>query len=112
MEESILNTVKKMLGLAEDYDAFDVDVVVGINSAFLTLKQLGVGPEEGFSITGSEEKWSNFLGAESALLGAVKQYIYLKTRMLFDPPSTSSHIDALKSAISELEFRLTVEAEG
>lgn len=100
-----------MLGLAADYDAFDVDVVVDINAAMLTLKQLGVGPDTGYSITGSDEVWTDIPNIDASSLNAVKQYIYLKTRMLFDPPTTSSHIDAMKSAISELEWRLCLEAE-
>lgn len=110
-DESILDTIKKMLGLADDYDAFDIDVVVDINAAMLTLKQLGVGPDDGYSITGPDEVWTDIPEVKASSLNAVKQYIYLKTRMLFDPPTTSAHIDAMKATISELEWRLTLEAE-
>lgn len=101
-----------MLGLAEDYDAFDTDVIVDINSVMLNLKQIGVGPENGFSITGADEKWVDLIGADRISLTAVQQYIYLKVRLIFDPPTTSSHIDAMKEVIKELEWRLCLEADG
>ena len=99
-----------MLGMTEDYDAFDTDILVGINSVILSLHQLGIGPEEGFTVTSKEEKWSDLLGTDDILLQAAQQYIFLKVRLIFDPPSASAHIEAMKNAISELEWRLTLQA--
>lgn len=101
-----------MLGMTEDYDAFDTDILVGINSVMLTLHQLGVGPEEGYTVTGEDETWGDLLGADNVLLKAAQQYVFLKVRLIFDPPSASSHIEAMNKAISELEWRLTLQAEN
>ena len=97
-----------MLGIEAEYTHFDSDIIVNINSVFLSLNQLGVGTEEVFSITDSTEKWSDFLGT-SIDLNAVKSFIYLKVRLLFDPPSTSVVIDSVERQIKELEWRLNVQ---
>lgn len=110
MSESILDTIKIMLGLEKDYDAFDIEIVTYINSALFTLSQLGVGPEEGFSITGYDEIWSNFIDEKSNLI-AVQTYIKLKVQLLFDPPSNSFAVDAINKQIDELTWRLCLEAE-
>lgn len=110
MNDSILVTIKAMLGMTEDYDAFDTDIIVGINSVILSLHQLGIGPEEGFAVTSKEEKWSDLLGTDDILLTAAQQYVFLKVRLIFDPPSSSAHIEAMKNTISELEWRLTLQA--
>lgn len=107
----ILSTIKKMLGIVVDYEAFDVDILVNINSAFATLNQLGVGPEEGFSIVGKTEQWTDFVTDEK-LLNSVKMYVYYKTRLGFDPPTNSFVVEAIKNSIQELEWRLNVAAEG
>ena len=112
MNDSILVTIKQMLGLTEDYDAFDTDILVDINSVMLTLHQLGIGPEAGFTVTSTEEKWGDLLGTDDVLLKAAQQYIFLKVRLIFDPPSASAHIDTMNKAISELEWRLTLQAEN
>ena len=111
MEESILMTIKKMLGLEPDYTPFDVDIIVMINSALMTLTQADVGPKEGFRINGGEEIWSDFLTNEVMLEGA-KQYIYMKVKMVFDPPSSSIVMDALKSQSDEYLWRLIAQAES
>lgn len=108
--DSILNSVKKSLGIDSEYTHFDPDIILGINSTFMNLNQFGVGPEAGFSISGSEETWSLFLG-EATNLEAVKSYMYLKVRLLFDPPSTSFVIEAMERMIQEYEWRITVQAE-
>lgn len=108
---TILNDVKKLLGLNESYGAFDKDVIIGINSALMTLNQLGIGPKEGFAITGGEETWDKFIeGATN--LEAVKTYVYLKTKMVFDPPGSSFVVDAITRTISELEWRLNAQKEN
>lgn len=111
MNESILNSIKKMLGIDADYDAFDTDVMININSVFMILQQLAVGPKEGFSITGPTETWADFLG-ERLDLQAVKSYMYLKVRMLFDPPTNSFTLDSMKNQATEFEYRLNLQAEG
>lgn len=111
--ESILTSIKKLLGIAEEYTHFDPDIITHINSAFFTLTQLGVGPSEGFSIKDASDTWDDFLSnANSNNLEAVKSYVYLKVKLLFDPPLTSSVTEAIKSQISEYEWRLNVEAEN
>lgn len=110
METSILLNTKKMLGLAEDYDVFDLDVITHINSAFSTLTQLGVGPEAGFMIEDDTAVWSDFI-SDDLQYNSVKSYIFLRVRQLFDPPTTSYLISAVDSQIKELEWRLNVHRE-
>lgn len=110
--DSILLTVKKMLGIAEEYVAFDIDLIVNINSVFLTLNQLGVGPESPYHITGSKETWQSFLDDQRENLAGVETYVYLKTRLLFDPPTNSFLVDAMQKQCDELEWRLNVQMEG
>lgn len=110
MNDSILDTIKQLLGIQSDYTAFDTDIIVHINSAFMALNQLGVGPTECFSIDGSGEEWAEFVD-ESIDLEAVKTYIYLKVRTIFDPPSSSVVMEAMNKNISELEWRLNVQVE-
>lgn len=109
--ESILFTIKRMLGLEPDYDPFDLELTVDINAAFTMLKQLGIGPVQGFSITGPDELWSDFL-TDKVLLNWAKHYIYLKTRLMFDTGLQSSVSKAIDEAAKDLEWRLVVEAEG
>lgn len=111
MTESILISTKKVLGIDAAYDAFDLDIMTHINSVFNTLHQLGVGPNDGFSITGDDEVWQSFT-ENNVLLNSVKSYVYLRVRMLFDPPATSFHLEAVKEQIRELEWRLNVYREG
>lgn len=110
MEESILTSTKKILGLSEDYTAFDLDIITHINSAFSSLNQLGVGPSGGFYIEDKDEEWSSY-GVPTTQLNMVKTYVWLKTRMLFDPPTTSFHIEAANNQIKEYEWRLNVFRE-
>lgn len=105
--DSILTSVKKLLGLTEEYTAFDTDLIIHINSVLMILRQMGVGPEEGFSISDATATWSEFC-ENKADIEAVKSYTALKVRLLFDPPQSSSVMDAIKSQISELEWRLYV----
>ena len=108
--DSILTSIKKLLGITEEYEQFDPDIVMHINAVFMILNQLGVGPEEGFSIEDKSTKWNEFL-TDSILLGAVKPYMYAKVRLNFDPPSNSSIKEALVATVSELEWRLNSAAE-
>ena len=109
--ESILTSIKKLLGIEEEYEHFDQDLIMHINSVFTVLKQLGVGPSEGFSIQDAESVWAEFL-PENSNLEAVKTYMHLKVKLIFDPPTSSAVIESTNRLISELEWRLTVAAES
>ena len=109
--DSILDSVKKILGITPEYTHFDQDIIMHINSVFMTLRQLGVVPPEGFRITGAYETWDEFVDDEK-YLDAVKTYVYQKVRLIFDPPTNSAHIAALENLTKEFEFRLNVEAES
>lgn len=106
MENSILKSTKKLAGLQEDYEAFDLDIITSINSVFSTLSQLGIGPEGGFIVEDAEAGWDE-LGIPDEYLTMVKSYVSLKVRLAFDPPSTSFHIEAMERQIKELEWRLS-----
>lgn len=108
--ESILTSIKKMLGITEEYEHFDTDIIIHINSVFSTLTQLGVGPSEGFSIKDENAKWADFISDEKSL-ESVKSYMYLKVKLLFDPPLSSAVIESTNRMISEFEWRLNVAAE-
>lgn len=108
--ESILTSVKKLLGITEKYTQFDLDLIIHINSAFMELTQLGVRPTTGFHISDSSATWSDYLG-ESPNLEAVKSYVYLRVRLLFDPPSSSAVMENMKQMLNEYAWRLNVEAE-
>lgn len=110
MEQRILTSTKKILGLAEEYTVFDLDVITHINSAFSTLTQLGVGPTDGFMIEDDTAVWSDFI-VDDIQYNAVKTYVYLRVRQLFDPPSTSYLITAFETQLKELEWRLNVHRE-
>ena len=111
MNGSILTSIKKLLGIADDYTHFDTDIIIHINAVFMILTQLGVGPSDGFSITSDTETWNDFLDNKDDL-EAVKSYVYLKVRLLFDPPTSSSHLDSMNRMISEFEWRMNVNAES
>lgn len=110
MESSILKSTKKMLGLDFDYTAFDEDVIICINSAFASLNQLGVGPQSGFYIEDETRVWEDFM-VNGPQLNLVKTFIFLKVRMMFDPPATSFAITAMESQIREHEWRLNTMRE-
>jgi hypothetical protein len=108
--DSILDSTKKTLNLAPDYTAFDEDIIMHINSAFSTLNQLGVGPAEGFMIEDKDPTWDTFLGSDPRL-NHVKSYVFLRVKLLFDPPSTGFHTTAIQKQIEELEWRMNVQRE-
>lgn len=108
--DSILTSVKKTLGITEEYEHFDADIIMHINSAFSILTQLGVGPCEGFSINDKNTTWSEFIGDDKRL-ESVKSYVYLKVKTMFDPATSSSVMESSSRLISELEWRLNVAAE-
>ena len=111
MSASILDSTKKILGLEADYTAFDLDILTHINTVFSDLQQLGIGPIEGFAIEDAEAEWDDFLAGD-VTMNSVKTYMYLRVRLLFDPPTTSFHIASLKEQQQALEWRLNVIREG
>ena len=110
-EESILDYVKKLLGIQKDYTHFDPDIIYGINAAFAVLTQLGVGPEEGFMVSDDTAKWTDFV-SDTARLSLIKEYVCLKTRLLFDPPTSAALIDVMNKSASEYEWRLYIASDG
>lgn len=109
--ESILTSIKKLLGIAEDYDHFDADIIMHINTVFTILNQLGVGPSEGFRIEDDTTTWDDYISTDNLLFDSVKSYIHLRVKLLFDPPQSSGTTESYKRIIDELEWRLNVTAD-
>ncbi len=107
---SILTSVKKLLGITEEYEHFDVDLILHINTTLGILTQIGVGPEDGFSIHDKSAVWDDFLQGNTRL-ELVKSYVHHKVRLLFDPPLSSAVIEAMNRMLGELEWRIYVTAE-
>lgn len=110
MDDSILDSIKKLLGFDPDYTAFDTDIMIHINSTIMGLEQLGVG-NNNYQISSKDDTWGNYLAGTNINLEAVKSYIYLKVRLIFDPPATSFTIEAYQKQIAEYEWRLFLQAE-
>lgn len=111
--ESILTTIKKLLGIDEKCKDFDIDVISAINSAFFFLAQLGVGPSSGFSITSDIETWNDFIPEDKyGNHMAVRSYIHLRARLIFDPPANSTLLQSIEKMISELEWRLNIASDS
>lgn len=108
--ESILTSIKKLLGIVEEYEHFDADLIMHINSVFSILTQLGVGPSEGFFIKDDSAVWADFI-QDNTKIEMVKSYIHLKVKLLFDPPLNSAVIEAMNRMISEFEWRLNVAVD-
>ena len=111
MTDRILESVKKVLGIAPEYLAFDQDIMMHINSVFSVLHQLGVGPDEPFMIEDETATWTEFLGTERGV-NSVKSYVYLRVRLLFDPPATSFALGAMEKQIEELGWRISTYMDG
>ena len=111
LDESILLTIKKLIGIEDELDAFDIDVMVFTNSTFSILTQLGVGPPDGFVIVDGTESWSDYT-MDPVLLGFVKIYIATKVKLTFDPPSSSALLKAMEDTIKELTWRMIVHVES
>ena len=110
-KDSILDSIKKLLGISAEDTNFDTDVIMNINSALAVLTQLGVGPSTGFSISDSSSTWSELI-SDNKRLEMVKTYVYLKAKIVFDPPLSSTVMEAMNQRISELEWRIVVAAES
>ena len=109
--ESILTSIKKLLGLGEEYEHFDTDIIIHINTVFMSLTQIGVGPVKGFSIKDKTAVWTDFIPADDLRFEGVKTYMYLKVRLMFDPPSSSAVLESFNRTVNELEWRLANPAE-
>lgn len=112
VEDSILNSVKKMLGIEPDYTDFDLDIMIQINAAFFTLRQIGVGPSDGYEITGPNETYNDYLGEGNKERNQVKAYLFYKTKIGFDPPQSSIVLEAFKQLIQEAEWRMNVQVDS
>lgn len=108
--DSILTSIKKLLGIAPDYEHFDPDIIMHINSVFMILQQLGVGPAAGFYIIDEDATWYDFM-PYAIQLEAVKTYMYMKVRLAFDPPASSAALQAMERQVSELEWRLNAAVD-
>lgn len=111
--DSILTSIKKLLGIVEDYEQFDPDIIAHINNVFMTLTQIGVGPSDGFVITDKSSEWSDFVQDTSTMKAEwIKSYVYMKVRLIFDPPSNNAVTEQFNKSIEELEWRFSVAAES
>lgn len=111
MTDSILDSIKGVLNISPDDSAFDQDIILHINSVLGTLNQLGVGPSQGFMITNSATTWDTFLGSDALRLNMVKSYVYLRVRLLFDPPPTGFGTKAIEEQIKEAAWRINEQQE-
>lgn len=109
--ESILTSIKKLLGPTEELTHYDPDIIMHINTVLMALRQMGVGPSTPFTISDSSATWDQFLGADNKSMEAVKTYVYLKVKLVFDPPQSSITLQAMNETLKELEFRLYSQAE-
>lgn len=109
--DSVLTSIKKLLGITEEYDQFDQDLIIHINAVLMVLTQIGVGPSNGMIINDSSTTWNDIL-SDTSNIEAVKTYVYLKVKMIFDPPSSSSVADAMNRSINEYEWRLNINADS
>jgi len=109
--ESILNNIKKLLGIDSEDDSFDVDIKAMINSTIPSLAQMGIGPPNGFIVTSIDDKWTDWINPTTINLEGVKTYLYLKTKLVFDPPTNSTVIDAFNKNLAELEWRMMLAVE-
>ena len=110
MQESILLTIKEMLGIPSEYSVFDSELMAYINSAITALRQIGAGPQNGFSINDEYATWSDYID-DMSMYENVKTYIYLKVRMMFDPPSSSFVLESFKNQAAEVEWRIYIQAD-
>lgn len=110
--DSILVSIKKLLGIDKEYNHFDADIIMHINSVFMVLTQLGVGPSGGFSISDDTPVWRDFIPEEDKNFEGIKSYIFMKVKLIFDPPLSSAVIESMNRLISEFEWRLNVAADS
>lgn len=111
MIDGILDTIKKLLGIDEDDDSFDIDIIIIINSITPILGQMGIGPSNGYIVKSKEDKWSDYISDSKINLEGVKNYIFIKTKLIFDPPTNSTTIESFNKVLSELEWRMMMSVE-
>ena len=111
MNESILTSIKKLLGIEESYEHFDADILMHINTVLTILTQMGVGPSDGFAISDKSATWTDFLGKKVNQLVGVRSYIYMKVRLIFDPPTSSAAVESMTRMVEELEWRLHIAGD-
>ena len=111
MIDGILDTIKKLLGIDEDDDSFDIDIIIIINSITPILGQMGIGPSNGYIVKSKDDKWSDYISDSTINLEGVKNYIFIKTKLIFDPPTNSTTIESLNKVLSELEWRMMLSVE-
>ncbi len=111
MKDSILEDAKKMLGIEMDYKAFDAELLLHINSIFVILNQLGIGPPSGFIVEDEESNWVDFTGPTRKDLNLIKSYVFLRLRLMFDPPANSFLVSSITEQVKEFEWRLNVQVE-
>ena len=109
--DSILTTIKKLLGIDEEDISFDTDITIHINTVIPALSQMGIGPRNGFIVSSKAEKWSDYITSNDINLESIKTYIYIKVKLIFDPPANSTTIEAFKSNTAELEWRMMLAVE-
>lgn len=109
--DSILDTIKKLIGIDSEDDSFDVDILTAINSTIPALSQMGIGPKNGYIVSSRDNTWTDYIPNHTINLEGVKTYIYLKTKMIFDPPANSTTIEAFNKVMSELEWRMMLAVE-
>lgn len=111
MIDGILDTIKKLLGIDEDDDSFDIDIIIIINSITPILGQMGIGPSNGYIVKSKDDKWSDYISDSTINLEGVKNYIFIKTKLIFDPPTNSTTIESFNKVLSELEWRMMLSVE-
>lgn len=119
-DDSILNSIKKLLGIIPDVEAFDQDIIIHINSVFAILASMGVGPANGFRIQSADEQWPEFLnqcvgegkGTDTNLYEDIKTFVYMKVKLIFDPPASSALLESYNNLIKEIEYRLYTQSGG
>jgi len=109
--ESILDTIKQLLGIPIEDESFDTDIKVYINTITPNLAQMGIGPKNGFIVISKDQLWSEYVDSTIINLEGVKQYIYLKVKLIFDPPTNSTTVQAINDSLKELEWRMMLAVE-
>lgn len=110
-EDSVLMSIKKLLIGNADDKSFDPDIIIHINTALATLNQLGVGEKSGFAISDETDTWKDLFGDNLTLIGFIKNYVYLKVKLVFDPPTSSFVVESIKQSISEYEWRINAAVD-
>lgn len=109
--DSILNSIKKLCGISEEDDSFDVDIIIHINSALMILNEIGIGPDGGYYIESADETWDQYVPDNRFISKAIQSFVYIKVKLVFDPPASPTVVDALTSSADEYASRIRDWAE-